>query len=138
MPTKIFVNLPVKDLKKTMSFFSALGFSFDPQFTDDNAACLIIGEHIYAMLLVETFFKTFTKKEICDPKKSIETILALSLENRNKVDNLADRAIESGGKKSREPEDHGWMYGRSFEDPDGHVWEVFCMDMSKAPQKPGL
>jgi predicted lactoylglutathione lyase len=128
--TKIFVNLPVKDLNKTIEFFTKLGFKFNPQFTDENATCMIVGEDIFVMLLVEKFFKTFTKKEICDTSKNTEVIVALSVEGREKVDQMINRAIEAGGRESREPQDHGWMYGRSFEDINGHIWEIIYMDES--------
>ena len=128
MATKIFVNLPVKDLNRSIAFFTKLGFTFNPQFTDENATCMIVGEEIFIMLLVEKFFKTFTKKEICDTKKNTEVIVALSAESREKVDQMINKAIEAGGRESREPQDHGWMYGRSFEDIDGHLWEIIYMD----------
>ena len=130
MTTKIFVNLPAKDLNKTIEFFTKLGFKFNPQFTDENATCMIVGEDIFVMLLVEKFFKTFTKKEICDTSKNTEVIVALSVEGREKVEQMINRAIEAGGRESREPQDHGWMYGRSFEDINGHIWEVIYMDES--------
>jgi uncharacterized protein len=130
MATKIFVNLPIKDLNRTVDFFTKLGFSFNPQFTDENATCMIIGEDIFVMLLVEKFFKSFTKKEICDPTKDAEVIIALSAESREKVDQMINRVIKAGGTESREPQDHGWMYGRSFQDIDGHLWEVIYMDVS--------
>lgn len=125
---QIFVNLPVKNLKKSMEFFTALGFSFNPEFTDENAACMIISEDIYAMLLVKKFFKTFITKEIADSRKTTEVILALTAGSREEVDATVKKALESGGKKSKEPEDHGWMYAWGFQDPDGHLWEVVCMD----------
>ena len=128
MTTKIFVNLPVKDLNKTIEFFTKLGFKFNPQFTDENATCMIVGEDIFVMLLVEKFFKTFTKKEICDTSKNTEVIVALSVEGREKVDQMINKAIEAGGREYREPQDHGWMYGRSFEDINGHLWEIIHMD----------
>jgi predicted lactoylglutathione lyase len=128
--TKIFVNLPVKDLNKTIDFFTKLGFKFNPQFTDENATCMIVGDDIFVMLLVEKFFKTFTKKEISDTSKNTEVIVALSVEGRENVDQMINKAIEYGGKESREPQDHGWMYGRSFEDIDGHLWEIIYMDES--------
>jgi predicted lactoylglutathione lyase len=128
--TKIFVNLPVKDLNKTIEFFTKLGFKFNPQFTDVNATCMIIGLDIFVMLLIEKFFKTFTKKEICDTSKNTEVIVALSVESREKVDQMINKAIEAGGRESREPQDHGWMYGRSFEDINGHLWEIIYMDES--------
>jgi predicted lactoylglutathione lyase len=126
--TKIFVNLPAKNLNKTIEFFTKLGFKFNPQFTDENATCMIVGEDIFVMLLVEKFFKTFTKKEICDTSKNTEVIVALSVEGREKVDQMINKAIEAGGTESREPQDHGWMYGRSFEDINGHIWEIIYMD----------
>lgn len=128
MGTKIFVNLPVKDLNKSKEFFAKLGFAFNPQFTNQNAACMIISEDNYAMLLVESFFKTFTKKEIVDAKKNTEVLIALSAENKAKVDETLGKALAAGAKEPRAPQDHGFMYGRSFEDPDGHNWEIFWMD----------
>lgn len=116
MTTQIFVNLPVKDLSRTVEFFKKLGFAFNPQFTDENATCMIINDNIFVMLLVEKFFKTFTKKEICDTTKDTEVIIALSTESREKVDEMIQHVFEAGGKESREPQDHGWMYGRSFQD----------------------
>jgi uncharacterized protein len=138
MKTKIFVNLPVKDLNKAIAFFTKLDFKFNPQFTDENATCMIVGENIFVMLLVEKFFKTFTKKEICDTSKNTEVIVALSADSREKVDQMMSKAIESGGSESRDPQDHGWMYGRSFEDIDGHIWEIIYMDESaiKNNEKP--
>jgi predicted lactoylglutathione lyase len=130
LKTKIFVNLPIMDLNKSVVFFTKLGFSFNPQFTDENATCMIIGEDIFIMLLVEKFFKTFTKKDVCDTSKNTEAIVALSVESREKVDQMIEKAIEAGGSEPREKQDHGWMYGRSFEDIDGHLWEVFFMEES--------
>jgi len=130
MKTKIFVNLPIKDLSKSVAFFTKLGFSFNPQFTDENATCMIIGEDMFIMLLVEEFFKSFTKKDVCDTSKNTEAIVALSVESREKVDQMIEKAIEAGGSEPREKQDHGWMYGRSFEDTDGHLWEVFFMEES--------
>jgi predicted lactoylglutathione lyase len=130
MATQIFVNLPVKDLNKTIQFFTKLGFTFNPQFTDENATCMIVGKDIFVMLLVEKFFKTFTKKEICDTAKNTEAILALTAESREKVDQMIGKVVEAGGEESREPQDHGWMYGRAFHDIDGHLWEIIYMDES--------
>jgi len=135
MISQIYVNLPVKNLEKTKDFFSKLGFTFNPAFTDKNAACMIIGENIYAMLIVEEFFKTFTKKKISNAKRSTEVLLALSAQDRKKVDELLDKAIAYGGREAREPQDYGWMYGRSFEDVDGHIWEIIYMDESKRVQE---
>lgn len=130
----IFVNLPVKDLKKTMDFFSKVGFEFNPQFTNENAACMVIGDNIYAMLLVEEFFQTFTKKEIADATKSTEVIVALSADSREKVDEIVNRALAAGGKPANDPVDHGFMYGWSFQDVDGHLWEFIYMDQSAVNQ----
>lgn len=136
MATKIFVNLPVKDLKKSMDFFTHLGFSFNPQFTDEKAACLVISENsIYAMLISEPFFKTFTKKEISDAKKTTEVLLAIDAESREEVDTMVKRALEAGGSVYMNPQDHGWMYGHSFADPDGHQWEVLYMDINAMNQQ---
>ena len=132
MATKIFVNLPVKDLHKSIDFFTKLGFSFNPQFTDENATCMIIGEDIFVMLLVENFFKSFTKKEIADTSRSTEAILALSADSRQKVDELVDNAFAAGAKESNFTIDQGFMYGRSFQDLDGHLWEVMWMDPNAA------
>ncbi|MEU1542656.1 VOC family protein [Actinacidiphila glaucinigra] len=128
MSTQIFVNLPVQDLPRSKAFFGGLGFSFDDRFTDDNAACLVIGEGIFAMLLVEPFFRKFTKKEVADATKTTEAIVCLGVESRERVDELADTALATGGHPSNEPMEQGPMYGRSFQDPDGHLWEVVYMD----------
>jgi len=128
MGTKIFVNLPVKDLDKSKEFFSKLGFAFNAQFTNKDAACMVISEDNYAMLLVESFFKTFIKKEIVNAKKSTEVLVALSSESKESVDKMLRNALAAGAKEANEPQDHGFMYGRSFEDLDGHIWEIFWMD----------
>ena len=131
MPTQIFVNLPVADLKRSTDFFTALGFSFNPDFTDETAACLIIDDgHSYAMLLTRDAFKTFTKKELTDTATTTETILALTVDSREAVDDLVDKALTSGGSASTETDEQAGMYGRSFQDPDGHLWEVFHMDVA--------
>jgi uncharacterized protein len=134
MATKIFVNLPVKDLNKSVDFFAALGFSFNPQFTDDKAACMVISESIYSMLITEPYFKTFTKKEISDAKKNTEVLIALDAESREQVDDIIKKAVKAGGSTYMEPQDHGWMYGHSFADLDGHQWEILYMDERAAPQ----
>jgi predicted lactoylglutathione lyase len=128
--TKIFVNLPVKDLGKTVNFFIKLGFKLNPKFTDENATCMIVTEDILVMLLVEKFFKIFTKKEICNTARNTEVIIALSAESKENVDEMINKAVEAGGKESREVQDEGWMYGRGFEDIDGHLWEVVFMNES--------
>ncbi|MHA2856524.1 VOC family protein [Paenibacillus lautus] len=127
----IFVNLPVKDLEKTKDFFSKIGFEFNEQFTDKNAACLVIGDNIFAMLLTEDYFKTFTKKDLSNAANTTEVILALSAESREQVDDIVNAALAAGGSPSNDPVDHGFMYGWSFQDPDGHLWEVMYMDQSQ-------
>lgn len=128
MSTKIFVNLPVKNLGKSIEFFTQLGFSFNPQFTDENAGCLVISDDIYAMLLVEPFFQSFTKKDIVDATKNTEVIMALGVDSRQQVDELVDKALAAGGLPGHYTSDQGFMYGRSFQDLDGHLWEVLYMD----------
>ena len=127
--------MTVKDLKKAIELFTKLGFTFNPKFTDENATCMIVGQDMSVMLLVDKFFKTFTKKEICDVTKAAEAIIALSAESREKMDQLISKVIEAGGKESRPPQDYGWMYGRSFQDIDEHHWEVFYMDESAAKKE---
>jgi predicted lactoylglutathione lyase len=135
MATKIFVNLPVKDLSVSMAFFTSLGFTFNPQFTDHKAACMIIGENIFAMLLTEPFFETFTKKEVSDARKSTEVLIAIDVESREKIDEMVKKAVAAGGTNYMDPQDHGWMYQHSFADPDGHQWELMYMDESAIPQE---
>ncbi|MDN4071106.1 VOC family protein [Paenibacillus vini] len=125
---QIFVNLPVKNLETTKKFFNEIGFQFNAQFTNEDAACLVISEHIYAMLLTEQHFKSFITKEISDTSRHAEVILALSAESREQVDEIVNRALAAGGTKYNDPVDHGFMYSWSFQDPDGHLWEVFYMD----------
>jgi predicted lactoylglutathione lyase len=125
---KIFVNLAVRDLKKSTQFFSTLGFEFNPKFTDEKAACMIVSDEAFVMLLTEAFFKTFTKREPCDTTKHTEGLFALSCRSREEVDGLVKKAIAAGGKPAMEPQNHGFMYGWSFYDPDDHHWEVFWMD----------
>ena len=128
MPTQIYINLPVNDLSKTKSFFEQLGYSFNAQFTDEKAACMIISNDIYVMLLRRDFFETFTHKKVIDAKENTEVLICLSAENRNAVDELVQKAIAAGGKAHREPMDHGMMYQWAFEDLDGHIWEIAWMD----------
>ena len=134
MATKIFVNLPVKDLVKTKAFFAHLGYTFNPQFTNDDAACMVISEDIYAMLLTEPFFKGFIQKEIVDAKNATEVLVCLSAESRQAVDTMVSKAVEAGGKALPNKQEHGdFMYGWGYEDLDGHHWEVMWMDMGKTP-----
>lgn len=134
MSTKIFVNLPVKDLGKSREFFTELGYSFNPQFSDDRAACLVISDDIYAMLLTEPFFRSFSRKEIPDTATASEVLVCLSADSRRGVDELVDRALAAGGSPSGETQDEGFMYGRAFQDPDGHIWEIIWMDPSAVAQ----
>ncbi|WHZ24703.1 MAG: Glyoxalase family protein [Nitrospira sp.] len=134
MISKIFVNLPVKDLNKSMTFFKAIGFSFNPQFTDQTAACMVMSEDIYAMLLTHDKIKQFTGKQIADAHKTTEVLTALAVENKAKVNELADKATQAGGKEAYAPKDYGFMFTRSFEDPDGHIWEIFWMDQVQMQQ----
>ncbi|QOI97532.1 MAG: VOC family protein [Flammeovirgaceae bacterium] len=128
MARQIFVNLPVKNLGDSMTFFKSLGFLFNPQFTDDKAACMVISENIYAMLITEPYFKTFTKKEICDARRHTEVLIALDASSRAEVDEVINKAVKAGGTTYMKPQDHGWMYGHSFADLDGHQWEILYMD----------
>jgi uncharacterized protein len=135
MANKIFVNLPVKDLNKSIAFFTKLGFSFNPQFTDENATCMIISENIYVMLLVEKFFKTFTKKDISDANKTTEVLISIDAESRYKVDEMVKKAVEAGGLIYAEPMDNDMMYAHSFADLDGHQWEILYMDENALKQQ---
>lgn len=135
MATQIFVNLPMKDLEKSVQFFTKLGYTFDPQFTDENATCMIVEENIFVMLLVESFFKTFTKKAVCDATKCTEVLMGLSAESRGKVDDLVAKAVAAGGTTPTEPKDHGFMYQHGYQDLDGHLWELFHMEPGGATQR---
>ncbi|MDR6548831.1 VOC family protein [Paenibacillus qinlingensis] len=131
---KIFVNLPVKDLDKSVAFFTSIGFTFNPKFTDENATCMVISEHIYVMLLVEKYFQTFTKKAISDATKTTEVLVALSFSSREEVSELIEKAVAAGGTLYSDPNDHGFMYQHSFQDLDGHQWELFWMDPNAGNQ----
>jgi len=138
MATKIYVNLVVKNLNRSIDFFTRLGFRFHPLFTDETAACMIIGENIFSMLVSERKFKEFTRKQINDAHKFTETFISIELESREKVDEMVYKAIASGGASYLPAEDLGWMYQRSFEDLDGHQWELLFMNedaMSREMEK---
>lgn len=128
MSRKFFLNIPVKDLERTKAFWKSLGFTFNAQFTDENAACMIFSEEAYAMLLAEPFFKTFTKREICDTRTHVESLHALSCESRAEVDEMMTKALAAGGKEPYEARDYGFMFQRGFDDLDGHHWEILWMD----------
>lgn len=134
MNKEIFINLPVKDLNKTKNFFTKLGFSFNPQFTNDDAACMVISDNIFSMLITEKFFKQFTSKEISNAGNSTEVIVSLSVESREIVDKLVNDALNAGAIANVKPIVDTWMYVKSFQDLDGHIWEIFHMDMSKMTQ----
>lgn len=135
MANQIFINFPVKDLNKSIEYFKQLGYTFNPQFTDANATCMLIGENMFAMLLTHKRWSDFTKKPIVDAHKSLEVMVALSLNSNAEVDAMMDKGLKAGGKEPRPTEDLGFMYNRALEDIDGHTWEYFYMDMSKFPQQ---
>jgi predicted lactoylglutathione lyase len=130
MATKIFLNLPVKDLPKAKDFFAKLGYRFNAQFTDDTAACMVVGDDIFVMLLTHAKFKEFTPKTICDSTKSSEVLIALSCESRAQVDELVGKAVSAGGSTYSDSKDYGFMYQHGFQDLDGHIWELIWMDPS--------
>lgn len=134
MVSSIFVNLPVKDLKAAIDFFGELGFTFNPQFTDENATCMIIGPNIFAMLLTHERFRGFIKQDISDAKKTTEVLIGLALESREAVAAMVQKALAAGGTIYNEPQDHGFMLQHGFQDLDGHIWEVFFMDPSYVQQ----
>lgn len=134
MPTQVFINLPVKNLEKSKAFFAHLGYSFNPQFTNEQAACMVISDTIYTMLLSEPFFQGFTKKAIADGHSSKEVIICLSCDSRAAVDEMVKKAWEAGGTAAMPAQDHGFMYYHSFEDLDGHHWEVMFMEPDSTPQ----
>ncbi len=129
MARKIYVNLPVSDLDKAQAFFTALGFGFDPKFSNENAGCMRVDENIFVMLLVEHYFKTFINKTVCDARQCTEVLVCLSCESREEVDEMVAKAVAAGGTVPRDPQDFGFMYGHAFEDLDGHIWELVYMDI---------
>jgi predicted lactoylglutathione lyase len=133
MHKQIYVNLPVKNLARSRAFFSSLGFEFNGQFSNDQGACMIIGENIFAMLLAEPFFQGFTSKPISNARETTEVLTCLSCESREEVDALVQKALAAGGRAPNPKQDHGFMYGHGFEDLDGHVWELSYMDMGAIP-----
>ncbi|WP_394753815.1 VOC family protein [Crenothrix sp.] len=128
MSTKIFVNLPVKNLDQAIEFFTQLGYEFNAQFTDETATCMIVSDYIFVMLLTEAKFQTFTPKAICDATKSTEVLICLSCESRADVDDMVRMAVSAGGTTYNEPQDHGFMYAHGFQDLDGHIWELIYME----------
>ena len=132
MPKLIFVNLPVADLPRARAFYEAVGARNEPMFTDETAACMVFSETIHVMLLTHDKYRMFTSKRIADAHETSEVLIAITLESRSEVDDIASRALAAGGREPRPAEDHGWMYSRAFEDPDGHVWEPVWMDYEAA------
>jgi len=133
MRSQIFINLPVKDLEKSFDFYTKMGFANNPQFSDDSAKCMVFSEEILVMLLTHDRFKTFITKPIADVSKATAALLSISVENLQKVNEIADNAVAAGGIEPVEPKDHGFMQQRTIEDFDGHIWEIFYMDMTKFP-----
>ena len=133
MATKIFVNLPVKDLNRSVAFFTKLGYKFNPQFTDETATCMIVSDDIFVMLLTEAKFKEFTPKAICDATKSTEVLVCLSCENRDAVSDMVKKALAAGGTTYADAKDYGFMYQHGYQDLDGHIWELVYMDPKAAP-----
>jgi len=132
MAKMIFVNLPVSDLARSTAFYESVGATRNPQFSDETASCMVFSDTIHAMLLTHDKYRQFTPKPIADAHETSAVLIALSMDSREEVDRIADAAEASGGREARASQDHGFMYDRAFEDPDGHVWEVFHMDMEAA------
>jgi predicted lactoylglutathione lyase len=132
MNRQIFINLPVRDLNRTKEFFTKLGFEYNPKFTDAKAACMVLNPDAYVMLLSQPFFQGFTQKQICDTTTHTEALLCISCPSREAVDQMVNTALASGGTQAMKPQDHGFMYGWSFYDPDGHHWEVLWMDPNQS------
>lgn len=135
MATQVFINFPVEDLNRSIEFFTKLGYTFNPQFTSEQATCMIVSDTIYVMLLVEPFFQSFTKKEICDTSKAVEVSICLSAESKDAVNEIVDKAVAAGATIPDPANDHGWMYQHSFDDLDGHHWEFAWMDPAGPPQQ---
>jgi predicted lactoylglutathione lyase len=133
MKTKIFVNLPVADLNKSIAFYEGMGYQKNPDFSDETAACIVISEEIYVMVLTHPKFKEFTPLPIGDAKKQTQGIFALSVDSKDEVNDMIGRATSNGGSEPRPPQDYGFMYSRAFADPDGHIWEMFWMEPSAIP-----
>ena len=133
MARQIYVNLPIRNMERTQAFFKSLGFSFNPQFTNEQGACMVVADDIYVMLLIEPFFQTFTKKPVADASKTTEVLICLSCDSRAAVDDLVRKAVAAGAKTPVPPQDHGFMYGHGFEDLDGHQWELTYMEPNAVP-----
>ena len=136
MKSQIFINLPVKDLERSFDFYTKMGFTNNPQFSDDSGKCMVFSEEIFVMLITHDKFKTFITKPITDVSKTTSALLSISVESLDRVNEISNNAISAGGKEPIEAKDYGFMQQRTIEDPDGHIWEIFYMDMSKFPQNP--
>lgn len=128
MATKIFINLPVRDLGRSVAFFGLLGFSVEERFTDETAACMVVSDSIFVMLLTEAKFKTFSPKPVADARETTEVLIGLSRESRGDVDEMVRKAVAAGGSTYSQPQDHGFMYGHGFQDLDGHIWELVYLE----------
>lgn len=135
MPRQIYVNLPVADLKRSVDFFSALGFRFDPKFTDDHSTCMIAGDNIFIMLVTHDKFKLFTPKPICDASQSTEVLVCLTMESKEEIQEMVERAVAHGAQSYTQPQDHPLMYGHGFQDPDGHIWELLYFAQGSQGEK---
>jgi len=133
MASQVFINLAVKDLTKSLDFYTQVGFTNNPQFSDDSTKCMVWSEHIFVMIMTHEKFKTFVTKPIADTKNNVAGLFALSVESLDKVNEFANKGVAAGGVEPVPFIDYGFMQKRNIEDPDGHTWEIFCMDMSKFP-----
>lgn len=138
MKSQIFVNLPVKDLERSVVFFARLGFRHEPRFTDETAACIIISEQVFVMLVTEEKFREFTPKAICDATKATEVLVTITCESREKLDAMVLTAVQAGGTTYSEPQNYGFMYTHGFQDPDGHIWELLCTDSGEEDEEEDL
>ena len=136
MKSQIFINLPVKDLERSLNFYTKMGFTNNPQFSDDSGKCMVFSDEIFVMLLTHEKFKAFITRPITDVSKTISALFSISVESLDRVNEISDNALSGGGKEPVEAKDYGFMQQRTIEDPDGHIWEIFYMDMSKFPQNP--
>ena len=136
MATKIFVNLPVKDLNKSIEFFTKLGYTFNAQFTDETATCMIVSDDIFVMLLTEAKFQSFSPKPVCDARRSTEVLIALTCDSREQVHEMVRKAVAAGGSTYNEAQDHGFMLQHGYQDPDGHIWELVYMEPSALQSTP--
>ncbi len=136
MKSQIFINLPVKDLERSLNFYTKMGFTNNPQFSDDSGKCMVFSDEIFVMLLTHEKFKSFITRPITDVSKTTSALFSISVESLDRVNEISDNAISGGGKEPVEAKDYGFMQQRTIEDPDGHIWEIFYMDMTKFPQNP--